>query len=137
MIINDWFNKEREDLEIMRETRRECSLIKGETVKKRRGKLIVASQDPYCFQRIFLRIQYKAISVLLTSDIFQTVWTRSLQVPLLQIGARQIDRLSFEIMCLIFHVMLKVLFCLQKIKSHYCQYLSMLLVVLSFILLLH
>lgn len=121
----------------MRETRRECSLMKGETVKERRGKLIVPSQDPYCFQRIFLRIQYKAISVLLTSDISQTVWTRSLQVPLLQIGARQNERFSFEILSLIFHVMLNVVFYLQKINSQDCQCLRILRVALSFMLLLH
>lgn len=78
--------------------KRRMFIDKGRDGKKeRRGKLIVASQDPYCFQRIFLRIQYKTISVLLTSDILHTVCMRSLQVPLLQIEARQSERLGFQI----------------------------------------
>lgn len=71
-------------------------------VKGMKGRLIIASQDPYCFQRIFLTIQYKAISLLLTSDILRTVWTGSLQDPIIKIGARQNEWLSFQIVALIF-----------------------------------
>ena len=55
-----------------------------------------------------LRIQYKAISVLLTSDVLRTVRTWSLQVPLIKIGLKQSERLSFQIMPLIFHFVLNV-----------------------------
>lgn len=55
--------------------KRRVFIDKGRRLKERRGKLIVASPDPYCFQRIFLRIQYKTIRLLLTGDVLHTVWT--------------------------------------------------------------
>lgn len=92
--------------------KRRVFIDKGRRLKERRGKLIVASPDPYCFQRIFLRIQYKTISGLLTADILHTVWTKSLQVALLQVGARRSERWSLEIVPLFFHAALIVVFVL-------------------------
>ena len=70
--------------------------------------VIIASLDPYCFQRIFLRIQYKVISLLLTSDVVHTVRAWSLQVCLIKIGERQNEGLHFQIRTLIFQIALNV-----------------------------